>query len=210
MPDAHSADGINVQYNISDEHTGFTGDDPDASYFAFDANGNPTTYKGISCLYDPENRLTDYYNAAAPTAPSLHAVYRSDGLLAWKDTKEHYNGSSSVRTYFIYDGEMVVAEARKVMSGVVASGDYGCGGGCTPCTPCTPCSSTPVAITAVNSWGANGLLARAHRTGVGTYSSVYYQFDPLGNVVQRLDESGAVKTTEQYDAWGNLTSMRRQ
>ena len=204
--------GSTVTYDHCDQSTSLTPALPTPPAldpnFNFDANGNPTTYKGVTCLYDPENRLTDYYNASVSTDPSLHAVYRSDGLLAWKDTKEHYNGSSSVRTYFIYDGEKVVAEARKVMSGVVASGDYGCGGGapCTPCTPCTPCSSTPVTITAVNSWGANGLLARAHRTGVGTYSSIYYQFDPLGNVVQRLDESGTVKTTEQYDAWGNMTS----
>ena len=34
-------------------------------------------------------------------------------------------------------------------------------------------------------------------------TTVYYLFDPLGNVAQRLDENGNVLSQDQYDAWGN-------
>ncbi len=50
---------------------------------------------------------------------------------------------------------------------------------------------------AVITWGATGLLAR---------NSTWYTYDPQGNVAQRLDATGTVQSTDQYDAWGNRLS----
>ena len=102
------------------------------SPFAYDGNGNPTTYKGRKCLYDPENHLTDYWKTD-PTGsgtPDLSAAYRSDGLLAWKDV-------AGQRTYFIYDGDKMIGEVTNASK-----------------------SSVPV-LTACNVWGPNGLISRS-------------------------------------------------
>lgn len=50
-------------------------------------------------------------------------------------------------------------------------------------------------------WGPTGLLARINPQA---QQQTWYLFDALGNVAQRLDATGQVKSTDQYDAWGNL------
>jgi len=62
-----------------------------------DGNGNATTYKGSTCSFDVENRLTAYGSA-------LTCAYRGDGLRARKQP-----GGGS-KTYFLYDGTAVVCE----------------------------------------------------------------------------------------------------
>ena len=57
------------------------------------------------------------------------------------------------------------------------------------------------AVTCYNVWGPTGLLSRIHPL---TQQQTWYLFDALGNVAQRLDAAGMVKSTDQYDAWGNL------
>jgi hypothetical protein len=44
---------------------------------AHDADGNPTTYKGATLTFDPENRLTAYGSA-------MTAGYRGDGPRLFK------------------------------------------------------------------------------------------------------------------------------
>ena len=51
------------------------------------------------------------------------------------------------------------------------------------------------ALTGVNLWGPDGLAC---------HGSTFYLYDPLGNVVHRLDTSGNVLSSEVYDAWGVL------
>jgi RHS repeat-associated protein len=65
--------------------------------FAFDGNGNPTTYQGVNLTYDDEDRLTG-------VAGILTAGYREDGLRAWKQNNQ------GVRTYFLYDGDTLACE----------------------------------------------------------------------------------------------------
>jgi RHS repeat-associated protein len=55
-------------------------------------------------------------------------------------------------------------------------------------------------VTAVNVFGADGLLAR---TGA---SNIYYTFDEQGNVAQRLNSSQSVTSSSTYDAYGAETS----
>jgi RHS repeat-associated protein len=52
-------------------------------------------------------------------------------------------------------------------------------------------------LIASNTFGANGLVSR--RSGSTT---VYYTFDPQGNVTQRLDSSGAVLNSYLFDPFG--------
>ena len=57
-------------------------------------------------------------------------------------------------------------------------------------------------VTAVNTAGPNGLLAR--HEGVNT---VFYTFDDGGDVTQTLNSSGTVLSTELYDAYGNRLTI---
>jgi RHS repeat-associated protein len=56
-------------------------------------------------------------------------------------------------------------------------------------------------VMAVNTFGAQGLLSR-HVTS--TNASTFYTFDERGNVAQRTDGTGAVLSTDLYDAYGKL------
>ena len=158
-------DDDQVVYNRKDNS--LTGD----PLFAYDANGNPTTYKGISASYDPDNNLTSY-------GDMLTAGYRSDGLRAWKQNAD------GVRTYFLYDGDKLVCELQ--LTGT--EGNYG------------------LVVSASTTWGPNGLADR-YTNATGT--KVYYQCDPLGNVIQRLDINNNVISTSSYDSYGNtnITAM---
>ena len=55
--------------------------------------------------------------------------------------------------------------------------------------------------TAVNTTGATGLVSR--QPGGMSGDPIYYLFDPLGNVLHRLNDAGAVVSSDIYDAWGN-------
>ncbi|HWA84172.1 MAG TPA: RHS repeat-associated core domain-containing protein, partial [Fimbriimonadaceae bacterium] len=64
--------------------------------FAYDGNGSPTTYKGTTLTFDPENHLTGI-------GASWSATYRADGLRASKT-------ASGTTTYYLYDGGEPVCE----------------------------------------------------------------------------------------------------
>jgi RHS repeat-associated protein len=127
--------------------------------FVYDANGNPTTYKGTSGLtYDPNDKLITY--------PGMLSAGYHGGLRAWKDT-----GTS--RIYIQYTGIVPTCEMD----------DDG-------------------NVTAVNTVGINGLLAR--REGENT---TFYTFDDSGDVTQTLNSSGTVLSSEQYDSYGNRLAI---
>lgn len=131
-----------------------------AAGYGFDGNGNPTTYGTYGLTFDAENRMTQYGTA-------LYAGYSGDGLRAWKDTDSN---AANGRTYFLYDGGVLLAEMDK-------DGN----------------------LTAVNTWGANGLLSR--RVGSTT---TYYAYDPQGSVAVRLNAAQSQVTADLYDAYGSL------
>jgi SAM-dependent methyltransferase len=114
--------------------------------FAWDLNGNPTSYQEVACTWDVEDRLT-------ATGTTFSAGYRGGSVRAWKNA-----GGSTPKTYFLYDGTRPVVELDAA-------------GG----------------VTAVNTFGANGLLSRRAGMVHGTLgTSVYYSFDASGNVVHRM------------------------
>ena len=126
--------------------------------FAYDGNGSATTDRGIGLAYDPEARATQI-------GPSLSAGYRADGLRAWKSV-------GGARTYLYYDRGEPVAELD-------ASGS----------------------VTATNVFAPDGLVARGTASGWTQYA-----FDPEGNVAQRLDAGGNVLSSSVYDAYGAETT----
>ena len=77
----------------------------------------------------------------------------------------------STRSYFVYDGATPIIELD--------------GNG---------------AITAINTYGAAGLVSR--RTGGVSGPTTFYTFDPQGNVCQRLNSSAAATSTDTFDAFG--------
>lgn len=70
------------------------------SQFAYDGNGNAVKYKGNTLTFDEENHMTSFTTPSGSTP--LRAVYRSDGLRAWKQV------SSGNRYFFLYDGDQIV------------------------------------------------------------------------------------------------------
>lgn len=126
--------------------------------WSYDGNGNPTTYGGLTLTFDPENRMTSYSN-------SFTAGYSGDGLRAWKE-------NSSGRQYFLYDGINPAVELD-------SSG----------------------AVVATNTFGANGLVSR--RSGS---DSIFYSFDSEGNAVQRSDGSGTVLQDYLFSSYGTVVS----
>jgi RHS repeat-associated protein len=126
-----------------------------SSSYAYDGNGNPTTYSGTSLTFDAENRMTSFGTVQS-------SGYNGDDLRAWKT-------NSSGTTYYLYDGTHPICELN-----------------------------TSGAITAVNTFGACGLLSRYSGS-----SSTFYTFDPQGNPVQRLDSNANILTTSSFDAFGD-------
>jgi RHS repeat-associated protein len=79
-----------------------------------------------------------------------------------------WKSGASGTTYFVYDGATPLLE-------MTASGT----------------------VTAVNTFGANGLLSRREGS-----ASTFYTFDPQGSVAQRLNASATVLTSHLFDAFG--------
>ena len=86
---AQNVRGAAISYNAKDQRT-------NGGLFAYDANGNPTTWYANTLGFDRENRLTSL-------GSGFTAGYRWDGLRAWKQV----NGA---RTYFLYDRGQPVVE----------------------------------------------------------------------------------------------------
>jgi RHS repeat-associated protein len=157
--------GTSYTYNSNNQQSGST----------HDGNGNPTTYQGVTCTFDPENRMTG-------VGTVLAATYRGDGLRAKKTTA----GGS---TYFLYDGELLLAE----MNG----------------------SGT---VTALNTWGSAGLASRNTSGGTVYYTwdhqgSLAQRLDGMVNVLtsHMFDaygtgaSTGATTDPYGYDGqWGYL------
>lgn len=97
--------GVTKSYNSNNQQTG-TG-------FTHDGNGNPTSYGGTTLTFDPENRMTAYGSV-------LTAGYTGEGLRAWKQ-------NASGRTYFIYDGALIICELDS-SGNVVATNSFGANG----------------------------------------------------------------------------------
>jgi RHS repeat-associated protein len=119
---------------------------------------------------DTVGNPTLYYGVALTFDPENRLTSVGSTLTAGYtgDDLRAWKETAAGRTYFLYDGTLPVVELD-------ATG----------------------AVTAVNTFGANGLLSR--RSGG---ASVFYTFDPQGSAAQRLDGAGAVLATCLFDSHG--------
>ena len=156
--------------------------------YGYDTVGNPTTWKGNAQSFNLANQNTQ--NGTLTFDGNGNPAGWQGTPLTWDannkltafgstltagygaDGLRAWKQTAAGRTYFVYDGIVPVCETD-------ASGN----------------------VTAVNTWGSNGLLAR-HAT-----SSVFYAFDPQGSVSVRLDSGGNVLSSHCNDAWGTQVSV---
>lgn len=150
--------------------------------FGYDNAGNPTTFRGAARTFNANNQQSGntYDGNGNPTTyQGASMVYDVENRLTSVGTAltAGYTGDdlrawkqgSSGRTYFLYHNADPIVEMD------------GAGN-----------------VTAVNSFGENGLLSRHTASG-----SVFYTFDPQGNVAQRLDSGGNVLASYVFDSFGN-------
>jgi RHS repeat-associated protein len=157
------------------------------SNFNYDPAANPLSFKGQSHGFNADNQFTDsgftYDGEGNPTTyagqtltfdPEDRMTSYGNVLTAGyrTDGLRAWKQTANGRTYFIYDGIMPVCELNEVG-----------------------------AVSAVNTFGANGLISRQTNAG-----SVFYAFDPQGSVSQRRDATGNLLTTSNFDAFGTATS----
>jgi RHS repeat-associated protein len=158
--------------------------------FAYDDAGNPTTFEGVTRTFNAKNQNTAFtfdangnptaYNGAALIYdPEDRMTAYGTALTAGYTANglRAWKNAESGRTYFLYSVDTPVCEMD-------AQGN----------------------ITAVNTFGANGLLSR--RT-VSTGATDFYTFDPQGSVAQVQDSSSTVTATLLYDAYGTRLSTSR-
>ena len=62
-------------------------------------------------------------------------------------------------------------------------------------------SGGTTSVVATNTFGINGLVSRNDSSGTN-----FYAFDPQGSTAERVDSSGALVSTDAYNAWGTRTS----
>lgn len=175
--------------------------------FSYDNLGNinsPTNavadYAAMPRLFDSANRWTGYRNTqGAQVGTALFAydgfgnptTYQGDSL--GFDRNNHltsysrganllmeagyrsdglraWKESGGTRTHFLYDGSTLLAEVNETG-----------------------------AVTAYNTWGATGLLAR---TNLQTNQERWYISDPNGNVALRLDGTGQTVAADRYSSYG--------
>ncbi|HVA89454.1 MAG TPA: RHS repeat-associated core domain-containing protein, partial [Chloroflexota bacterium] len=175
------------QYNSSSELTQeqSTRNGSYTETFGYDAAFNPTTWKGVGQTFnsDNQNSANGYDGNGNPTSyggstlsfdPENRLTSFGSVLTAGYtgDNLRAWKQNLAGRTYFLYDGRLPVAELD--------------GSG---------------AVSAVNTFGANGLLSRHTSAG-----SVFYTFGPEGSVAQRLDSTQAVLSTMVYDGFGSKLS----
>jgi len=150
--------------------------------FAYDSAGNPTSFKGASATFNSNNQNTAYtfdgngnpvvYKGAPMAYDAENRLTSIGGTLTAGYTGDNlraWKQSAAGQTYFIYDGVTPIIEMD-------AGGN----------------------VTAVNTFGANGLVSRHTSSG-----SVFYAFDHQGSVSQRLDSNGTVLGSLAFDAYGS-------
>jgi RHS repeat-associated protein len=158
--------------------------------FAYDGAENPTTFRGVS---------GKTYNSNNQNSGSGYA-FDGDG------NPTTYSGSS-----FVFD-----AENRLTSVGTVLTAAYGTEGLRSNKTDSTGTTyylyanggnlpvcelSSSGTVTATNTYTANGLVSRNTSSG-----SIFYEFDPQGNVSERLNATGACTGSSTADALGVVTN----
>ena len=187
VPGLTTLNGVtSYQYDTKDQLTqeqstrngGFT------DSFGFDAAGNPTTFKGATKTFNSSNQQTGtgfaYDGNGNPTTyKSITLTFDpEDRLTAYGTTATAGYGGDGLRAWKQAAG----ATTYFLYDGIA---------------PVVELDQTG-AVTAVNTFGGSGLLSRRANA-----SSVFYTFDPQGNVSERTNNSGVVLSHYLFDAHGS-------
>jgi RHS repeat-associated protein len=158
--------------------------------FAFDGAENPTTFRGTSGkTYNSDSQQTGagfaYDGNGNPT------TYKGTSLTFDVENRLTSVGTTLTAVYGV-DSRRALSTASATTTCYLYDGD----------------SSSPVcemnssgAIIATNTYGLTGLISRHTSSG-----SSFYEFDPQGTVVQRLNSAGSNTITSTADAFGNVAS----
>ena len=144
--------------------------------YAYDGNGNPTSYNGNSLTFDPENRMTEI-DSGVTSHQLVTSAYGADGLRAERITYTYQTNPSLIianPVFYVYDGDEPVAQIT--YSGANAG-----------------------QVTLVNTFGANGFVSRHFS---GAQDSKFYAFDPQGSVAERVAKDASVDASFVFDAFG--------
>jgi len=147
--------------------------------YAYDGNGSSTTYQGNSLAFDPEQRLA----SDATTSGFSGNTYDGDGHLQRTSQTAPRSHTSSL-LYRLYDGDLPVVF-------------YAAASNQAPST---------VGPSTTETYGPDGLVSACATSTNSTNTSTFYTFDERGNVSQRLSGTGAVISSDLYDAYGTRTS----
>jgi RHS repeat-associated protein len=158
--------------------TGYT------NVFGFDNAGNPTLFKGYSRTYNSNNQLTGtgfaYDGNGNPTT--------FKGVALSFDPEDRMTAYGTALTAGYTD------EGLRAWKQTPGFRRYYLYDGAVPVLE----MNNTGAMLRVNTFGANGLVSNGTGTG-----SLYYTFDPQGNLSRRLEQSGSVGLTTMFDAWGD-------
>ena len=154
--------------------------------FDYDDSGNPVTFKGSGHTFDADNHLANlsYDGNGNPT------TYQSSAL-----SFDPENNLLTCGTGFVAAYQTSGLRAWKEEAGTRTYFLYD------GILPVCELSATGVVV-AANTFSKNGLVSR--HTSAGT---VFYAFDPQGSVIQRLDATGKVTSSQQWDAYGGSKTV---
>jgi len=149
--------------------------------FAYDNNGKATTMRGVSASYDIDDQKSGatYDGSGNPASYNGNALsFDAIGNVTTIGTaltagylaggRRAFKTAASGSTYYLYDGSKPICEIDSTGT-----------------------------VTALNTWGPNGLVSRDTSSG-----SAFYTFDPQGNVSQKLDNTGTPVASSMFDAYG--------
>ncbi|MHB9022612.1 MAG: Ig-like domain-containing protein [Armatimonadota bacterium] len=167
----------------------YTGNSAYQHAFGYDNEGNITDYNGATLGYDNMNQLTTgglvYDDNGNPT------VYTGGAQLA-------YDGENRLTAYGTALTAGYNGDGLRAWKNAGGGRTYFLYDGLIPVAELKQVNDV-WSISAVTIFGPTGLLARDDARG-----RTYYQFDSTGDVLQRLAEDGSVRSTDRYDAQGNL------
>ena len=160
--------------------------------------GNPTSFKGAANTFNSDNQILTggigYDGNGNPTTCHTKTVTFDP---------ENRLSSYTANPLYQYDGDGHLVKTQKDYRVAIGSfrlydGDMLLG--------FYNYSGTSLSLFNMNTFGADGLVS----VSAPSYGTAFFTFDERGSTAQRLDSTGAVKSTDVYDAYGKRTSTDYQ
>ena len=156
--------------------------------FVYDSAGNSTTLRNTSGREFNDNNQNTAYTYDDNGNPT---VYKGAAPLTYDEEDRLTDYAGDMSAGYTSDGLRAWKQVGSARIYYIYSGS----------TPIFEIDGTTGSITAINTFGPTGLLARRQDS-----QDTFYTFDPQGNVSQAQDTTGQVTSTQLYDAYGALLS----